>query len=125
LNRDATMERRKVLIIEDEPLIAMLLEDMLNELGFDADTSGGRLASAMEAAAATQWRCVILDVSLGDEETYPVADALMARDIPFIFATGYGRDGLRPGYRDTPVLQKPFLIDDLEVALRDALPPVK
>lgn len=125
MNRDATMERRKVLIIEDEPLIAMLLEDMLNELGFDADTSGGRLASAMEAAAATQWRCVILDVSLGDEETYPVADALMARDIPFIFATGYGRDGLRPGYRDTPVLQKPFLIDDLEVALRDALPPVK
>ena len=125
MNRDATRERRKVLIIEDEPLIAMLLEDMLNELGFDADTSGGRLASAMEAAAATQWRCVILDVSLGDEETYPVADALMARDIPFIFATGYGRDGLRPGYRDTPVLQKPFLIDDLEVALRDALPPVK
>ena len=125
MNRDATMERRKVLIIEDEPLIAMLLEDMLNELGFDADTSGGRLASAMEAAAATQWRCVILDVSLGDEETYPVADALMAREIPFIFATGYGRDGLRPGYRDTPVLQKPFLIDDLEVALRDALPPVK
>jgi DNA-binding response OmpR family regulator len=123
LDRDATVDGRKVLIVEDEPLIAMLLEDMLNELGFDVDTSGGRLASAMEAAAASQWRCVILDVSLGDEETYPVADALMARKIPIIFATGYGRDGLRPGYRETTVLQKPFLIDDLEVALKDALRP--
>jgi DNA-binding response OmpR family regulator len=123
LDRDATVDGRKVLIVEDEPLIAMLLADMLNELGFDVDTSGGRLASAMEAAAASQWRCVILDVRLGDEETYPVADALMARKIPIIFATGYGRDGLRPGYRETTVLQKPFLIDDLEVALKDALRP--
>jgi DNA-binding response OmpR family regulator len=119
------MDGRKILVVEDEPLIAMLLEDMLNELGFDVDTSGGRLSSAMEAAAASHWHCVILDVSLGDEDTYPVADALMARHIPIIFATGYGREGLRPGYRDTPVLQKPFLIDDLEIALRDALRPVE
>jgi CheY-like chemotaxis protein len=100
----------QILIVEDEPLIAMMLEDFLEVLD---KTSAGTVDTVAGAA--------ILDVNLrGGEKSTPIAEALAARDIPFIFATGGSDDSVDAQFRDRPVLQKPFTMDGVAKAL-DAL----
>jgi CheY-like chemotaxis protein len=106
----------RVLIVEDEALVAMLIEDWLDEFGFESHscaTSGEALALVNQH----DYEFAILDVNLGTELTYPVADALGACDIPFAFATGYGESGIRGGYSDVPVLHKPFDRDRVKAVL--------
>lgn len=96
-----------VLIVEDESLIAMWLEDLLEEFGFASQSC----ASAGEAIAAldrTDFQFALLDVNLGAGMSYSIADALKARRIPFAFATGYGNVGVESAYAEVPVLHKPF-----------------
>ena len=112
---------RKVLVVEDDALIAMLLEDMLAELGFEVVGPATRLRGALELAERQSFDIAILDVHLGSEQSFPVADVLRLRGIPFIFATGYGADGLNAGYRQTVTLQKPFESRQLESAISRAL----
>ena len=103
----------RILLVEDEMLVAMLLEDMLSEAGH---TLVGPMARVEQAVAAVQQEAIdlaILDVNVGGEEVYPVAEALAAREIPFAFATGYGAHGLREPWQDRPTLQKPFHRSDL------------
>ena len=102
-------------------MIRMLLSDMLEELGYTIAAEAGRLDEALEAAKTAEFDLAILDVNLNNEPVSPVADALVARGLPFVFATGYGEHGLPEPYRDRPALKKPFQVDGLERMLRRAL----
>ena len=104
----------RVLLVEDENLVALLLEDMLAELGHTVIGPVARLNKALEMAQQEAFDVAILDININGGDTYPVADALASRDIPFVFSTGYGKNSLRPPYNDCPTLQKPFRQDDLK-----------
>ena len=108
--RQIQSRRLRLFVVEDEALIAMTMEDMLTDLGCDVVDVAGTLAQALRRvdAMAGALDGAILDVNLGGGEmVYPVADALANRGVPFVFATGYGPDGLDPRYRETQVLAKP------------------
>lgn len=107
----------RVLIVEDESLVAMLIEDVLTDLGHTIVAAVGRLDRALELAASSDIDLAVLDVNLHGQRTFPVAEVLAARGIPFVFATGYGQAGVEPAWADRPVLQKPFQPDDLERAI--------
>lgn len=100
--------RLRVLLVEDENLIALLLEDMLAELGHTVVGPVARLGKALEMARGETFDVAILDLNISGGDTYPIAAALAARDIPFVFSTGYSKLSLRAPYRDHPTLQKPF-----------------
>lgn len=114
--------RRRVLVVEDEILIGMLLEDMLDDLGFQVAASASRFDDAARLARESEIDLAILDVNLNGQEVYPVADILAARGIPFLFATGYGERGLPDPHQHRPTLQKPFQQDALERQLSTLLP---
>jgi CheY-like chemotaxis protein len=117
-----TLAGRRVLLVEDEAMIAMLLEDMLADLGCHVVGPAYAIAHALELAAAPEAIDVaILDVNLGGRPVFEVADALRARRVPMVFSTGYGEAGLRKEDRGVPVLGKPFRSEDLAIALRQAL----
>jgi len=110
----ASPTKRRILVVEDEMLIGMLLEDMLVDLGHEVAAVVPRLKDALTAVQSERFDLAILDVHLHGESAFPVADALIAKGLPFVFATGYGERGLPETYRSRPVLQKPFARDDLE-----------
>ena len=112
---------RKVLIVEDETLIAMLVEDMLIDLGYEVLGPATRLQRALEMAREESFDVALLDVNLAGEQSFPVAFELRERGIPFIFATGYGSKGLEERFRDEITLQKPFEMHQLEQAIFTAL----
>lgn len=109
----------RVLVVEDEMMVSMLIEDMLSDMGCDVVGPASRLDEAMELAQAGGIDCAVLDVNLGGQPIFPVADLLRERGCPFAFATGYGDAGLRDADRGTPVLQKPFREGDLARVLGD------
>ena len=111
---------RRVLIIEDEVLIAMVLEDMLDILGHVVVGTPTSLAEAETAIAAGGFDLVIADVNLGAESVYPLADRLRASGIGLILATGSHRDTLPPRFADVPVLEKPYAIAAIETAFAAA-----
>jgi CheY-like chemotaxis protein len=108
---------RRVLVVEDEIMIRMLLEDMLADLGYGVAASAGGLNEAIALARNSDFDLAILDVNLNGDSVYPVADLLMERGVPFVFSTGYGDRGLPEPYRDRPTLQKPFQLSNLESIL--------
>lgn len=110
--------KRRILVVEDEMLIGMLLEDMLMDLGHDVAAIVPRLKEALVAVEKETYDLAILDVHLHGESAFPVAEALIGKGVPFVFATGYGERGLPETYRGRPVLQKPFAKDDLERVLK-------
>ena len=109
----------RVLVVEDEMMVSMLIEDMLSDMGCTVVGPASRLDEAMELAQAGGIDCAVLDVNLGGQPIFPVADLLRERGCPFAFATGYGDAGLRDADRGTPVLQKPFREGDLARVLGD------
>jgi CheY-like chemotaxis protein len=114
-------ERRlRVLIVEDEMLVAMNIEDMLLDLGHEVAGIASRLGPALALARDGAFDVAMLDVNLAGDRSFPVADLLIERGIPFLFATGYGLDGIEEKYRDRPVLQKPFRARDLGTLLEAA-----
>jgi CheY-like chemotaxis protein len=118
---DPTQAQTRVLVVEDEYLIRMLLEDMLADLGYTVAAAVGTVAEARELATNGDFSAAILDVNLEGQEIYPVADILNRRSLPFVFVTGYGERNLLEGYRDRPALQKPFQADQLDAALAGLL----
>lgn len=116
------MTKRRVLVVEDEMLIGMLLEDMLVDLGHEVAAVVPRLKEAMAAVDRETFDLAILDVHLHGESAFPVAEALIGKGVPFVFATGYGERGLPENFRGRPVLQKPFAKDDLERVLKTLSP---
>lgn len=111
------MGKLRVLVVEDESLIAMLVEDMLNDLGHEVGATASRMQDALNLARSGQFDFAIIDVNLDGQPSYPVADILAERGVPYIFATGYGSKGLDPKYSDKTVLTKPFVCAELETAL--------
>lgn len=101
-------------------MVAMLLEDMLTDLGHEVVAVVGRVDRAQQVLAESPADVVILDVNLNGEQTYTLAGRLASQGIPFIFATGYGFGGLKQEWRNAPVLQKPFRARDLERAMHRA-----
>jgi len=113
---------RRILVVEDEFLIRMLLEDMLVDLGYDLVGVAGRVDEALELAKTKDFDLAILDVNLDGRDVYPVADLITKRGLPFMFVTGYGGRGLPDAYRGRPTLQKPFQLDELKRMLAQLLP---
>ena len=109
----ADLNGLRVLVVEDEMMVSMLIEDMLSDMGCTVIGPASRLDEAAELARAGGIDCAVLDVNLGGQPIFPVADLLRERGCPFAFATGYGDAGLRDVDRGTPVLQKPFREGDL------------
>lgn len=114
---EASTAKRRVLVVEDEMLIGMLLEDMLTDFGHEVAAIVPRLKEALAAVDHETYDCAVLDVHLHGESAFPVAEALIKKGVPFVFATGYGERGLPETYRGRPVLQKPFAKEDLERTL--------
>ena len=98
----------RVLVVEDETLVAMLVEDMLQELGHVPVGPAARLDAAIKLARDEVLDLAILDVNLGGTKSFPVADVLTERGVPVIFATGYGTGGLERPFQGYPVIAKPF-----------------
>jgi len=119
---DGSSAKRRILVVEDEMLIGMLLEDMLTDMGYEVAAIVPRLKEALAAVERESFDLAVLDVHLHGESAFPVAEALIAKGVPFIFATGYGERGLPENYRNRPVLQKPFAKDDLERSLKALIP---
>lgn len=108
----------RVLIVEDEMLVAMLIEDAITDLGHEVVGPAMRLETAMEVADSGDFDFAILDINLAGKHSFPVADRLSELGIPFIFASGYGAAGLNERYRSAAVIQKPFAADQIAAALR-------
>ena len=119
-----TTPSARILVVEDEYLIRMLLEDMLADLGHTVAAAVGTIAEAKELATTGDFNCAVLDVNLDGQEIFPVADILMKRGMPFVFVTGYGEGSLPETYRGRPTLQKPFQAERLEQTLASLLAPV-
>ena len=117
----AAFDGLRVLIVEDEALVTMLIEDALTDFGCEIVGLAAHLDEAMEKARSLRLDAAILDVNLNGDLTYPVAQALYDRGIPFIFATGYGIAGRPENFGSAPVLTKPFQQGDLKEALATAL----
>jgi CheY-like chemotaxis protein len=111
----------RVFLVEDESGVAMLIEDMLEELGCELVASVAHLAQAFDVTQSTVFDVAILDVNVSGEQVFPLASALAARGIPIVFSTGYGMAGIPEDMRAYPVLAKPFAFDDLKRTLVAAL----
>ncbi len=113
--------RLRVLIVEDESLVAMLVEDMLMDLGHEIVSIAGRLDDAVANAREADIDLAVVDLNLNGQRTDAVAEVLHERGVPFVFATGYGSAGVIQDWKQTPVLQKPFQPRELERAIDRAL----
>lgn len=111
----------RVFVVEDESIITMMLQDMFEELECEVVGLASRFADALDKANSLAFDVAILDVNLNGQRTFPIAEALAKRDLPFVFATGYGAAAVPEAFRAAPVLQKPFRLADLEQAVRRAL----
>jgi CheY-like chemotaxis protein len=111
----------RVLLVEDESHVAMLVEDMLVDMGCQVVASAARVSEALGLIEAMEIDVAVLDVNVAGEKVFQVADKLRERAIPFVFATGYGAEGLREDLRTQPVIAKPFLQSQLKKALIKAV----
>jgi CheY-like chemotaxis protein len=114
----------KLLIVEDEALVAMMLERMLTDLGANVVELAGNLTMGLALFDQPGMRldAAVLDVNLGGDKVYPIAERLAEREVPFIFSTGYGIDGISRDFAHVPVLSKPFSPEALATTLRSVLP---
>ena len=110
-----------ILIVEDEPLIAMMLEDFLESLGHTVKASCDNVADALKAVALNGFDVAILDVNLKGENVWPVAAELRQRGVPFVLASGGHVDPPPPEFARAPLIEKPFTIDRVTPALEAAL----
>jgi CheY-like chemotaxis protein len=119
--RPDVLRDARVLVVEDEFMVAALLEDRLSALGCDVVGPAHEIEEAMGLLASEPIDAAVLDVNISGRMVFPVADALAARNIPFIFTTAYGRGGLASPHAERAVLDKPYHERALEHALRAAL----
>jgi CheY-like chemotaxis protein len=105
---------KRVLIVEDDVMIRMLIEDMLGDLGYEVAAQAAKVEDALAAVGSVEIDVAILDINLNGKTTGPVAEVLAAQGTPFVFATGYGEYALPEEFRNRPMLKKPFQIDGLK-----------
>ena len=119
---ESSVAGKRVLVVEDELMIRMLLQDMLADLGHTLAGEAGRIDEALTLAKDGEFDVAILDVNLNGQPISPVVEVLIERGLPFVFATGYGQRGVPEPYRKTPTLQKPFQAEALAQAIKAAAP---
>jgi CheY-like chemotaxis protein len=112
---------KRVLVVEDELMIRMLLEGMLTDLGHTVAAEAGSIEEALKLADEGEFDVAVLDVNLNNEPITPVVEVLIRRGVPFIFASGYGQRGVPEPYRQNPTLQKPFQVEALAQTIDAAL----
>jgi CheY-like chemotaxis protein len=115
---NASPDKLKLLLIEDEAMVAFFMEDMLMDMGHEVGAIASRMPEALEIARTGAFDLAILDVNLDGKPSYPIAEVLRERSIPFAFATGYGIKGIDPRFADVPVLTKPFLESEMKNVLQ-------
>ncbi len=118
---DKSLSGRRILVVEDEMIILMLIEDVLMDCGCESVTAAATVDRALALIDAQSFDVAMVDVNLNGHKSYAVADALAARGVPFFFSTGYSEHGLRDGYRNQPVLNKPFQREKLVEMLTSLL----
>jgi CheY-like chemotaxis protein len=111
------LQGRRILVVEDEALVAMLVEDALLDAGCAVVGPVATVADALALLDDAKPEAAVLDLNLAGETSAPVADALAERGVPFVVATGYGAAGLPPEHKDAPVLAKPYDPAELTAAL--------
>jgi len=111
-----------VLLVEDEALVSAMIEDYLLELGASRVIVAASAEQALEALIHERPSCAILDVLVGARDSFPVADALVKRGIPFAFVSGFGREDVVARHRDRPFLGKPFHIEHLTQCVAGLVP---
>ena len=116
-----SVEGTKVLLVEDEAIIAMTAEDMLEELGCETVATAMTVNEALDAVEREEFDLALLDINLNGTESLPVAERLREAGRPFIFTTGYGSAGCDEAFSDVPLVTKPYQIGDLEAAIGRAL----
>ncbi|MGQ0589633.1 MAG: response regulator [Sphingosinicella sp.] len=114
---DNLLSGRRVLVVEDEMLVLLNIEDMLADLGCTSVSAAATVDQALALIEAQGFDAAMVDVNLDRGKSYAVADALAARGVPFLFSTGYSGQSLKDGYRDRPVLGKPYRNAELAEAL--------
>jgi CheY-like chemotaxis protein len=116
---------RRALVVEDEILVAMYVEDLLTDLGFEVVAVATELEQALPLARDKAFDVAVLDINLNGKLSFPVAEVLRERRIPFLFASGYGSRGLIEAYKDAVRIQKPFRSRDLALAIERATGPAR
>jgi CheY-like chemotaxis protein len=104
---------RRVLVVEDEMLLLMTIEDMLADQGCESVTAAATVDQALALVNAQVFDVAMLDLNLNGNQTYAVADALVARGVPFFFSTGYSAHAIRESFHDRPVLRKPYKHEEI------------
>lgn len=112
------LEGRRILVVEDSPVIAVVIEDMLKELGCEVVGPTGSMAVGLELAASETLDAAVIDLNVRGGKIYPVAEILRDRDIPFVIASGYADWTLPDEWRDRPRVTKPYTIETVEKALK-------
>jgi CheY-like chemotaxis protein len=110
-------KKRRALVVEDEVLVAMLVEEMLERLGYEVAAISSHLDEALQFARTASFDFAVLDINLNGKQSFPVADTLRGRGLPFVFATGYGDQVLGSAYTGVPILQKPYSLADFRDTL--------
>ena len=118
---DKLLSGRNILIIEDEMLILMMIEDMLADLGCESISVASKIGQATTLIDDQVFDAAMLDMNLNGIESYPIADALAAHDVPYFFSTGNSLTNVKDGYRDQDVLKKPFTFEQLSNMLSRSL----
>jgi CheY-like chemotaxis protein len=113
----------RILVLDDEPLISMLMEDWLKELGCEVVGPAGSLKAALDLAESAQLDGAILDVNLAGQNSFSLANALRLRGIPFAFATGDSGIDEDAGFSDPILLSKPFVFEDVKAVVGKLLKP--
>jgi len=113
--------KRSILLVEDEVMIRMMVADMLEELGYTIVGEAGDIDEGVRLVQVTDFDIAILDVNVNGRVISPVAEAVQMRGLPFVFATGYGSQGVPEKFRDRPTLQKPFQIETLANTIESVL----
>lgn len=119
----AELAGRRVLVVEDEFLVATLIEDMLTSAGCVVSGPIPRLGEALDAAHHGTFDAAVLDVNLAGDRVDPVADVLSRRNVPFVFVTGYTTGALPAAHAARPRLWKPFKMADLLHTLASVVAP--
>jgi CheY-like chemotaxis protein len=117
----AELSGLKALVVEDEGAVALLIEDMLLDLGCEIAASAAALGKACELARSARIDFALLDLNLNGSSALPVAEILRERGIPFVFSTGYGVWGVSPDFSCYPIVAKPFVLADLHAKIAAAL----
>lgn len=122
----AAQVRPRLLIVEDSAFLVLTLEAVCDSLGWGMIGPAGSIAAGLEMARDAQPDAALLDVSLGAEQSWPIAAVLLQRGIPFLFATGHDLAGKLPAqFANVPVLRKPFRLANLEERLQQLLGPLQ